>query len=193
KAFFSQANVWDEPQDKVFSYKGHPGGARHVAATLLKSDIDLAYAYRMRYPLGLPHAFINTLLYLDYDRRGFPYPIVPFHVNCYGSAVIAGHGGATQLDGGQALADPPSPSPKRCFDIGAAVARALAESPWRVALIGSSSWSHAFLSDRNHYLWPDRDADRARFAELESGAHGRWRDLPLAEIEHAGQHEFLNW
>jgi hypothetical protein len=28
-------------------------------------------AYAIRHELGLPHAFINTILYLDYDRRGF--------------------------------------------------------------------------------------------------------------------------
>ena len=41
--------------------------------------------------------------------------------------------------------DPPSPSPKRFMDLGAATARALRDSPFRVALLASSSWSHAFL------------------------------------------------
>jgi hypothetical protein len=47
---------------------------------------DVSYAYR---PLHRPLAFMNTLLFLDYDRRGFPYPVVPFPVNCYGRRVIA--------------------------------------------------------------------------------------------------------
>ena len=40
----------------------------------------------------LAHAFLNTVLFLDYDRQGFPYPVIPFQVNCYGRRVIAQHG-----------------------------------------------------------------------------------------------------
>ena len=149
----------------------------------------------MRYENGLPHAFINTILYLDYDRAGFPYPVVPFHVNCYGSSVIAKRGSTAHLtgDADPNLVDPPGPNPRRCFDIGGAVARILADSPWRVALIASSSWSHAFLTPKNHYLYPDNAGDRARFDELASGKLARWRELTTAQIEDAGQQEFLNW
>jgi hypothetical protein len=62
-----------------------------------------------------------------------------------------------------------------------------------VALIASSSWSHAFLTPKNHYLYPDNASDRARFDELASGKLARWRDLTTEEIEDAGQQEFLNW
>jgi len=84
----------------------------------------------MRYENGLPHAFINTILYLDYDRKGFPYPVVPFHVNCYGSSVIAKRGSTAHLTGeaDPNLVDPPGPNPGRCFDVGGAVARAFADS-----------------------------------------------------------------
>src|SRR5579864_1221525 len=92
KGFYRADNVWGEPRETVFRTAGHPAGASLIAAQLLQRDFDVAYAYRMRYELGLPHAFINTLLYLDYDRKGFPYPVIPFHVNCYGSSVIAKRG-----------------------------------------------------------------------------------------------------
>ena len=36
--------------------------------------------------------------------------------------------------------------------MGAATARILAESPYRVALLASSGWSHAFLTAKNNYL-----------------------------------------
>src|SRR5437763_8272725 len=91
---------------------------------------------------------------------------------------------------GRSLVRPPGPNPRRCFDIGAATAKALADSPWRVALIASSSWSHAFLTPKNHYLYPDNASDRARFDELASGKLARWRELSTAEIEAAGQQEF---
>jgi hypothetical protein len=194
RSFWKPGNIWNEPDDTVFRSKGHAVAGSYIAAELLRSGFDLSYAYKMRYEHGLPHAFINALLLLDCDRKGFPYPLVPFHVNCYGSSVIAKRGTAAHLDGlnlGQI--DPPSPSPRRCFEIGAATARLLKQSPWRVALMASSSWSHAFLSHNNHCLYPNVDADRARFEELRDGTFGLWRNLTTAQVETAGQHEFLNW
>ena len=49
-----------------------------------------------------------------------------------------------------------------------------------MALIASSSWSHAFLTPKNHYLYPDNASDRARFDELASGKLARWRELTTA-------------
>jgi hypothetical protein len=66
-------------------------------------------------------------------------------------------------------------------------------SPWRVAIVGSSSWSHAFLTRKNDWLHPDHASDRARLEELKQGNSARWRALGRAELEDAGQHEFLNW
>ena len=188
-------NAWGEPNDKVFGLDGHRAAASALAAGLIKADFDVSYAYAMRHELGLPHAFINTVLYLDYDRRGFPWPVVPFHVNCYGSSVIAKRGSSAHLTGeaDPDAIDPPGPNPSRCFDVGAATARILADSPWRVALIASSSWSHAFLTAKHHWIYPDVASDRARFDELASGNCARWRGLSTAQIEDAGQQEFLNW
>jgi len=60
-------------------------------------------------------------------------------------------------------------------------------------LLGSSSWSHAFLVEKHHLLWPDIEADRARYEELRDGQVHRWADLVMKDIEQAGQQEFLNW
>lgn len=190
-AFVPTENVWREPADTRFLVKGHQSGGKHLAAGLLNAGFDVPYAYANRYELGLAHAFINTVLFLDYDRQGFPYPVVPFHVNCYGSSVIRRRGGMAQPASDEP--DPPAPSPARCFDLGAATARVLRESPWRVALLGSSSWSHAFLTEKTHLLYPDIESDRARLEELRGGRYARWRDLTLAQVVDAGQHEFLNW
>ena len=38
------------------------------------------------------HAFENTVLLLDDERRGFDYPLVQFSVNCYGRRVNAARG-----------------------------------------------------------------------------------------------------
>jgi len=161
----------------------------------LKDGFDIAYSYKPLHQPGLGHAFLNTLLYLDYDRKGFDYPVIPFAVNCYGSNVIRNRGGAiTQMVNGVEMAkDPPGPSPKRCMELGAATARALQASPWRVALIASSSWSHAFLTPKNWWLYPDVESDLARFEELKAGNYEAWRNISNSQIEDAGQQEMLNW
>ena len=184
-------NVWDEPADKVFSYQGHTSAARALVTGLIGQGVDMSYAYKPLHETGgLGHAFLNTLLYLDHDRRGFDYPVVPFQVNCYGSKVIRNRGGATEYE---KEPDPPGPSPKRCMEVGAATARFLKESPWRVALVASSSWSHAFLTEKNYWLWPDMESDRARFEELKANDYASWRKVSTLEIEAAGQQELLNW
>ena len=174
--------------------QGHRAGGRHLATSLIDQGFDVSYAYTMRHEAGLPHAFINAMLLLDYDRRGLPWPVVPFHVNCYGSSTISKRGAFAHIDGtGSDEPDPPGPSPARCFALGAATARALKASPWRVAVVASSSWSHSFLTGKHHYLYPDLPSDRARFEELRDGQLDRWQHLTTAQLEDAGQQELLNW
>jgi hypothetical protein len=192
------ANVWNEPVDQAFTVQCHREGGRALAAGLLDAGFDVAYAFKPLHHEELTHAFINTLLYLDYDRRGFAVPVVPFHVNCYGRDLFRGRarfGGRAAAESPE-LADrpaPPGPSPRRCFDLGRAVREVIEASPWRVALIGSSSWSHAFLRGDGVWLHPDVETDHRRYEELRDGQHARWRDLSSDEIERAGAHEFRNW
>jgi hypothetical protein len=187
-------NYWNEPADTRFTLDGHRAGAKRLASGLLAAEFDVAYAYR---PLHreLGHAFANTVLYLDWDRRGFPYALVPVAVNCFGRRVIRHRGYMSGL--GEVVAedelDPPSPSPGRCFDLGAACARVLAASPWRVVLMASSSWSHSFLTRKHHDLYPDQAADRDLFEALVRGDYETWRTRTLAQIEESGQQELLNW
>ncbi len=94
---------------------------------------------------------------------------------------------------GEDQLDPPSPSPARCFDLGRAAARVMSESPWRVALIASSSWSHAFLTPKHHLLYPDVEADREMYERLRTGDYEAWRRISLEAIEDSGQQEMLNW
>ena len=186
-------NLWNEPLDKVFTHRGHGEAARFIANRLNEEGLPLPYAYRLRYERGLAHAFINTLIFLDADRAGFPYPVVPIHVNCYGGALVRSHGGRIAPSDVSHEPDPPAPSSAACFDIGRAIGRALAASKWRVAILGSSSWSHAFLTPKNDWIYPDHASDRARLAELREGTFACWRDLKRTQLEAAGQHEFLNW
>jgi hypothetical protein len=183
-------NIWGEPNDKEFSQPGHHKAGRYLARGLLEAGIDMAYAYKPLHEDGLGHAFANTLLYLDLDRKGFGTPIVPVAVNCYGSSVIRYQGGFTVHANEP---DPPSPSPRRCFEMGQATARVLKESPWRVVVMASSSWSHGFLTEKNNWMYPDLESDRELLGHLRTGNYTAWRDKPLAQMEAAGQQEVLNW
>jgi hypothetical protein len=59
--------------------------------------------------------------------------------------------------------------------------------------MASSSWSHAFLTEKNHFLYPDLEADRVLLEQLRAGKYDTWRDTPLEQLEASGQHEVLNW
>lgn len=193
--FVGTDNVWREPSDTVWSLSGDRGFAKALTSALLADGCDVAYAYRPLHERGLPHAFLNTIVYLDHERRGFPWPIVPFSVNCYGRRVIVQRGGASRFadEPDEASFDPPSPSPRRCMEVGRSVARFCAASSARVALIASSSWSHAFLTDKHWRLYPDVEADRRMFRHLAAGEYDAWERMSLAAIEESGQHEMLNW
>ena len=188
------ANAWNEPADTTFHYEGHREGGKHLVTSMLEAGFDVSYAYKpLHHDLG--HAFLNTLLFMDYDRKGFPYPVVPFQVNCYGRRVIAQEAGVRGLSEfpSEDELDPPTPAPWRCFYLGAACARAAEKSPYRVALIASSSWSHAFLTPKHYLLYPDVEADRALYEALQAGDYAKWRQRPLSAIEDSGQQEVLNW
>ena len=161
---------------------------------LIEAGIDIAYSYKpLHHPMG--HAFENTVLLLDDERRGFDYPVVQFAVNCYGRRVNAARGLRLPLamkDDIRNL-DPPGPNPHRCMEVGAATARVMAESPWRMALMASSSWSHSFLTEKNWQLWPDVAADRRLYDALETGDYATWHGYTTDQIEECGEHEVLNW
>ena len=187
-----RANVWGEDAAKHYRLRGRPDIARHLASALIERDIDVAYAYKPLHHASLAHAFTNTILYLDYHRRGYDIPTICFPLNCYGRRVVSCKGFLTRMDANVEF-DPPSPSPKRFMQVGAATARVLKESPWRVALIASSSWSHAFLCDATWRLRPDTVSDRSLYNVLRAGDYDALRQLPLKAIEDAGQQEVLNW
>lgn len=185
-------NVWGEGPDTSFEVRGRRDIALSLTSSLLAADFDVAYAYEPLHHQGIPHAFMNTRLFLDYERTGFDVPMVPLAVNCYGRRVISRTGGLSRFANDTPL-DPPSPSPRRLMDLGAALMTIILRSPWRIALVASSSWSHAFLCDRTWRLHPDTPADRRLYRAFVEGDWDRWRSTSLDEIEESGQQELLNW
>ena len=124
-----RANRWNEPADWEMKLHGQRDVAKFLARALIDRGIDMSYAYKPLHQEGLAHAFTNTLLYLDWDRKGFPWPVLPFAVNCYGSNLIHAKGGMAALfiPPQTDAPDPPAPQPWRCMEVGKAIAEVLAE------------------------------------------------------------------
>jgi Catalytic LigB subunit of aromatic ring-opening dioxygenase len=187
-----KVNVWNEDASFHVRLRGRRDIARQLTTDLIERGFDVAYAYKPLHHRSVAHAFTNAILYLDYARRGFDHPVVCFPLNCYGRRVVSCRGFMTRM-GSAVDFDPPSPSPKRFMDLGAAVAQALKASPYRVALLASSSWSHAFLVDHTWRLRPDTANDRRLYDAMTAHDFAYWRSRTLADVEHAGQQEVLNW
>jgi hypothetical protein len=190
-------NVWGLPSDTAFTMCGAPDFAKKLASEVLNSGVDVAYSYEPREGIHFPHAFGNTQVFLDYENVGqkFPYPIVPLAVNCYGEHVIARKGGIAKfadIKAGENL-DPPGPSPARCFEFGRAVGQAVGAGDKRVALVASSSWSHAFLHDKGWHLRPDTESDQKLYDAMVAGDYEYWTARTSRQIIDSGQHEMLNW
>lgn len=187
-----KANVWNEDDSLCYQLRGRPDIAKYLITALIERDFDVAYAYAPLHHTSVAHAFTNAILYLDYHRKGYDHPTLCFPLNCYGRRVVSCRGFMTRM--GRAVEfDPPSPSPRRFMDLGAATALALKESPYRVALLASSSWSHAFLVDSTWRLRPDTEHDRDLYEAMTAGDYGYWRSRSLNAVEDAGQQEVLNW
>ena len=188
-------NSWNEPQDRSFTVHGHRAGAKYLASYLVNNGFDIPYSYQPLHD-GLGHAFANSVLFLDWDRHGFPYPVVPFTTNAYGRYLTATRGipptpsAAAKFAGNE---DPSGPQPWRCFQIGVATARAFVDSPWRVALIASSSWSHSFLTEKHGRMYPDVESDRRYFDAMKCGDWDLWQNTQLTDAEDRGHHELINW
>lgn len=183
-------NAWGEGPDKHYRLRGRRDIGMHLATGLIDAGFDAAYAYKPLHHSSLGHAFVNAILYLDYERSGWDYPAIAFPVNCYGRKAISARGFLTNINDALDF-DPPSPSPARLMDLGAATARVLRASPWRVAVIASSSWPHAFLCDRTWRLRPDTPSDHALYQALTAGDYAAWHARSTTDFEDAGQQEVL--
>jgi catalytic LigB subunit of aromatic ring-opening dioxygenase len=185
-------NYWDEPKEFELPVKFAQDEARQLVSDLIHDEFDMAYAYKPLHHPGIAHSILNAILYLDWERKGWDWPIIPVTVNCYGERVISHRGFVTDLKD-ERRPDPPAPVPKRCYDLGAATARIFRDSPHRVALIASSSWSHAFLCDKTFRLLPDVAFDREMYSALLEGDYEHWRNTSLTELTDTGNPEMLNW
>ncbi|MBV1876927.1 MAG: hypothetical protein KUG79_04725 [Pseudomonadales bacterium] len=198
----TKENIWGVDPEHKFSVPGAGKLAQQLADGVISKHFPIAYSYKYSNYPNLTHAFSNAMVFLDWEQKGWSYPIIPISVNCYGKSVISSRGGASHLFDQRPASEkdayldqpgPAGPTPQTCFNMGATLRQVLEERPERFVVMASSGWSHAFLTEKNHWLYPDRDFDRARFKELESGNHRAWVDLENDAVDDAGCQEFKNW
>jgi aromatic ring-opening dioxygenase catalytic subunit (LigB family) len=135
--------------------------AKEVLLSIMDQGFDPSWSKETRYKGGLGHAFGRSLKMLMPDSTR---PILAVMVNTY---------------------YPPAPTAKRCFDFGAALGRALANSKIerRVALVASGGLSHTKI---------DESLDRAFMKALESNDAAYLSSIPSSVLV-TGTSEIRNW
>lgn len=166
--------ILGEPEEqRLVSAKSNPKLARHLLSFLVEAGFDLSRddgrrpAGRLK--RGLGHAFFHPLIKLT---PGLDVPIIPFHVNAYFR---------------------PMPSARRCYDLGRAIARALADWPERVAVYASGGLSHDPLGPRSG--WIDKRLDRWVLERLSEGKGERLCSLFTIDSDamRGGTGEIRSW
>ena len=188
-------NVWGETDKTCRPAGPSGGGAKMLASRLIEEGFDTAYAYKpLHHPLG--HAFTNAVMYLDYDRKGFDYPIVPFAINCYGRRVLAQRGGLPVFDRGDRRRRPRSAG----ADAQAAVRSRRGDGAHsrRVALSGGAArlvGLVARLPDRQEPLTsiPTRRPTGACTTRCAPATGRPGATARRTAVEDSGQQEILNW
>jgi 3-O-methylgallate 3,4-dioxygenase len=155
-------SIYHEPDaPREYPVAGELG--RHLVRFLAENDFDIAYAERLPKPeRGEGHAFGFVHRRLMGARV---VPIVPLVVNTY--------------------YPPNQPRPRRCFQLGRALAQAVSrfDANQRVGIIASGGLSHFTI---------DEALDRAILDACEQGDEEALAALPLAKLN-SGNSEIRNW
>ena len=149
-------------------YPGDPALGRHLYEFALESEFDPAL---VEGGLDFDENFCVPFKHLDPESR---YPLVPVIVNGV---------------------NPPWPTPKRCYDFGRMIRRAVEAqtAAQRVVVIGTGGLSHWVGLPESGNI--NTDFDRDFLDRLESGDAQRLTDYSRAEIDAAGNgaHEIRTW
>lgn len=149
-------------------YPGHASLGQHLYQFALEQEFDPAL---VEGGLDFDENFCVPLKHLDPDGR---YPLVPVIVNGV---------------------NPPWPTPKRCYDFGRMIRRAVeAQSQAeRVVVLGTGGLSHRVGTPEAGQI--NTHFDRDFLQRLESGEPARLTDYSREEIDAAGNgaHEIRTW
>lgn len=138
----SQYHVSDEPRE----YPVDAALARHLINALMEDDFDVSFSRKLAKPHGEGHAF--GFVHQRLMREETIVPIVPVALNTYFA--------------------PNQPRPRRCYDLGRAIARAVRgyAGAGRVGILGSGGLSHFTVDEELDRMLLDafrnKDADALR-------------------------------
>jgi hypothetical protein len=155
KGFFEP----DAPRD----YPVHSGLAVHLIESLMDVGFDLASSQRLPEGDGEGHAIAYVHRQVMDAQR--PVPVVPILLNTY--------------------FPPNQPRPRRCYELGQAVRKAVASFPGqeRIGILASGGLSHFLV---------DEDFDRAILKACADKDAAFLQSLPRNKLN-AGSSEILNW
>lgn len=124
--------------------KGHPELAAHIAQSVIQDDFDLTIVNRMPVDHGLTVPLSLMFGRRDPQTGAWPCPVIPFAVN---------------------VVQYPVPSGRRCFQLGRAIAKALAsyDADLKVQIWGTGGMSHQLQGPRAGLInaeWDNRFLDR---------------------------------
>lgn len=121
--------------------KGHPELAAHIAQSVIQDDFDLTIVNKMDVDHGLTVPL--SLMFGQPDE--WPCPVIPFAVN---------------------VVQYPVPSGRRCFNLGKAIAKAVAsyDEPLNVQIWGTGGMSHQLQGPRAGLI--NREWDNAFLDKL---------------------------
>jgi hypothetical protein len=154
--------LWSRHKGVLETYPAHAQFGTHIAASMSADDFDIATASSQFSGRSIGHAYTFVRLRLLADAV---VPIVPVFINCY--------------------FPPNQPSPKRCYDFGLALRRAIERWPGdlRVALVASGGLSHFVI---------DEELDRQLLRGIEERRRDLIVSLPAAKLN-SGSSEIRNW
>ena len=159
--------AWKLAEEETWAETAHEypaawGLAEHLVRSLAADEFDIARSNTLREQIGVGHAF--AFLY----RRILPggnVPIAPVMVNTY--------------------YPPNQPTPKRCYELGRAIRRAIEswDSDARVAVVASGGLSHTIM---------DEELDRITIEALRRKDTKSLFGLPREKLQ-GGTSEILCW
>lgn len=189
KPFGPRENIFGEDPNREVLLKGHPEGAKTIVRALQEAHLNPTYSLVPMHPNGLTHTFQGGIVHLDWDRRQFETPVVPFPIDPFGLRERLPEG-MSPLQPGHLYPIPAS----MAFEIGAVTARALKASPWKVALVAATGWSHTQnTSWERGWVHPNMEGDRKRYEEWSTNKFDTWQNFSYEEFEEYGQWEHLCW
>lgn len=188
--FSNRENYFEEDPEKVERLHGHTEAA-DLLLRYLKNEAgyDPVVAREPLHEDALGHLFAAAV-HLDWDRRQFKLPLLPISFDPFGFGRIRSSDGLSLWD--KSAPNPPL-APQQAFDLGRAITRAFKNSPWRVAIVAATDWSHANDTDARRFpLHPDVRADQIRHEQWAANKFADWgANWTFEEMEEHGQWQMI--